>query len=170
MNNILSYFIKDKLKSEVKYYKQINVDYQIIRINNGDLILYSYNKCHKWGQNYITNVSMMRGRLFSNSRIEKQYNSYYLFYKENNVLLSIKERNEFIYIGYKNLKPYKKKIIYKLYFNNGRYYIYKIKYYNKYLYKIIKKNIEHSIPYRCNIILIPNKYEMQYFSKLFLIL
>ena len=109
MNNILSYFIKDKLKSEVKYYKQINVDYQIIRINNGDLILYSYNKCHKWGQNYITNVSMMRGRLFSNSRIEKQYNSYYLFYKENNVLLSIKERNEFIYIGYKNLKPYKKK-------------------------------------------------------------
>ncbi len=161
INNILSYFIKDiKDPIEQAFYRQQNYnDYIIILYKNE--YLFEINSFSIF--NYILNI--YKSRIINNIKRNYKIQSYgyekYLYYKHDKTLKTINYNFiSFYYIC--------KKYLVKTYF---RYFIYsiiefimKVKYSNGYKY-MYNKYINNK--YTKNIILIMNKYELNYYNKFF---
>ena len=165
-NNILSYFIKDiKDAKERAFYKQIN-NTERIRILYKNKIIYEINSLYSI--NYLYNIikSIKSDYIFSKKNRSNYTTGYTnLFYKKDG---DIRLNNP----NYIEIHFYKDKYLQKYnleYINNAKYLLtINIKYYNQYKY-IYKPNIYYDKIRLINMILIPNKYELQYYSKLLLI-
>ena len=165
-NNIVSYFIKDiKDTNERAFYKQIN-NIDCIRILYKDKIIYEYGRYYI--SNYLSNISKsFKLKFIYNNRIRSNYTAGYkiLFYKKDGVI-ELQNPNCITFQFYtdKYLQKY-----YLDYINNAKCLLtINIKYKNQ--YKYIYKRYRYNDKIRLiNMILIPNKYELQYYSKLFLI-
>ena len=167
-NNILSYFIKDiKDANERALYKQKN-NTDWIRIFYKDKIIYEYGSYYI--SNYLYNIlkSVKVYYMFNNKILYNSTAGYKdLFYKKDG---DIRLYN----LNYISIQFYKDKYLQKYnldYINNTQDLLtINIKYYNQYKY-IYKSFIDYKIGpitiITSPIILIPNKYELQYYSKLF---
>jgi hypothetical protein len=170
-NNILAYFIKDiKDAKEQAFYKQINN-------TNNFIILYKDKKIYEYGplfiSNYLYNIlKSVKVNYMFNNKIRYNYRARYknLFYK--------KDGHIHIYNpNYITIQFYQDKYLQKYnlnYVNEAQHLLtINIKYYNlyKYIYKIwyIKLYNTANNYITSPMILIPNKYELQYYSKLLLI-
>ena len=165
-NNILSYFIKDiKDAKEREFYTQVNY-INCIQIFYKDKILY---RIEIFITNYINNIR--KARYFNrkeNYKICHSFCSNYknLYYKnDNRILFDNLNSITFNFIYNKYLKKINFKYIsdskyllhiYIIYFNG---YKYIINYNINLMYRIHKFNSQY--------ILIPNKYELQYYCKFF---
>ena len=168
-NNILSYFIKDiKDAKERAFYKQIN-NTERIRILYKNKIIYEINSLYIINYLYDIIKSIKLDYIFSKKNSSNYTTGYKnLFYKKEG---DIRLNNP----NYIEIRFYKDKYLQKYhleYINNAKYLlITNIKYYNqyKYIYKPYKYyyKIRLTIIITSPIILIPNKYELQYYSKLF---
>ena len=174
-NNILSYFIKDiKDATELAFYKQINHN-TIIKIFYKDTLIYMFNEyCY----NYIINIIKSRDYKFiSKSNISYDYINYpfkYLYYKNDAKIKDNTSPNSILF----NFKY--NKYLNKTYFyytrNNKTLLILLIIYYKKYKYIINYNRCKYIINIDMYIsinkftspqILIPNKYELDYYCKFF---
>jgi hypothetical protein len=165
-NNILSYFIKDiKDAKERAFYIQINnIDW--IRILYKDKIIYEYGR--HYISNYLYNISKsVKLKFIYNNKIRSNYTAGYkiLFYKKDAVI-ELQNPNCITFQFYTD--KYLQKYCLD-YINNAKYLLVtNIKYYKQYKY-IYKPYIYTDKIRLINMILIPNKYELQYYFKLFLI-
>ena len=168
-NNILSYFIKDiKDTKELAFYKQVNFNNNRINIKYKDEILYEIHG--KYCYNLINNVVKCLALKYRvNYKIYYSFCSNFknLYYKKDNLLTSYNPN----YIGFRfNYNKYLKTIAIKYFSNNiCLLYVYII-YSNKYKYIInYNGNLIHNNTNKFTSvhILIPNKYELQYYCKFF---
>jgi hypothetical protein len=170
-NNILSYFIKDiKSAKERAFYTQIS-DNGMIQIFYKDELIYTMKK-NDYSCNYINNkMKYWRYKYIATYKIFSNYhaNYKYLYYKKDNQI-NIYNLN---YITFYYLYIYNK-YLNKRYFNyvnnNKDLLNISIVYFKK--YKYIKHNNgmkqrKRSIKFTSPQILIPNKYELDYYCKFF---
>jgi hypothetical protein len=170
-NNILSYFIKDIIDAkELAFYKQVNN-------TNNFRILYKNKIIFEYGRYYISNylyniMKSINVNYMFNNKIRANYTEKYklLFYKKDanlryintNYILIVFYRGKYIK---KHHLDYCIDITHLLTTNIKYYNLYKYIYKSYLYYKIRPITITTSI-----MILIPNKYELQYYSKLFQII
>ena len=169
--NILSYFIKDiKDPLELDKYRQLNTKSDIFIEYNNSLI-YHYFKYGNHSYNYITNISKENNlEIIYTARIcyKTKANCKFLFYNKDNKIALINSK----YIGYN--------YIYNKYGNLCKQYFYykindivmlviKIQYYNrsKYISYMYEYKSRSGIRAYKSQILIMNKYELHYISRLF---
>ncbi len=178
MANIVSYFTKDKRTGNklFDFFKNINRNYSwnIDRKNKIYYIYYKNKLIYYFYKGVIlkftNNIKIdTRSNSFSNYKFTKTHNSKFLYYYMNNEindntldpftinLAAIR----YIFICKKYLQKY-------YFFLLDLFIRYKIYYTNYLRYIQIDKN-EIQNKYTNTIILVPNKYERQYYSKLFLI-
>ena len=161
INNILSYFIKDiKDPIERAFYRQQNYnDYIIILYKNE--YLFEINSLSIF--NYILNI--YKSRITNNIKRNYKINSYcyekYLYYKHDKKLKTI--NYNFISFHY-ICKKYLVKTYFRYFIDSIIEFIMKVKYSNGYKY-MYNKYINNK--YTKNIILIMNKYELNYYNKFF---
>jgi hypothetical protein len=161
-NNILSYFIKDiKDATEVAFYKQINLnnDNNDIKIFYKDKIIYHIKD--NYIHNYIHNIIKYGYyKYIKKTNIDSNYISNFkrLYYKNNNPNCITFDFTYKQYLIKTKLR----------YFINTKYLLYVYIIYSN-CYKYIKK-INDNTPmnkFFLSHILIPNKYELQYYCKFF---
>jgi hypothetical protein len=164
-NNILSYFIKDiKDATELAFYKQV-IDNGMIRIFYKDKLIYSMNE---YSCNYINNIKKNSFLTYIDTYKNGSYSIYktkFLYYKKDNTI-KLPSLN-YIRINFIYNKYFNKRRVY--YCMNNKYLLFvSILYFKKYKY-IMNYNmyIERSIKFTSSRILIPNKYELDYYCKLF---
>ncbi len=164
-NNILSYFIKDiKDAKELAFYKQKNHN-TIINILYKDKLIYKIdNYCY----NYITNIIKSLSIKFinkSNICYNYWYNCKYLYYKKDTI---IKYPNPNSIKFYFNCNKYLNKTLFYIIRNNKTLLSVIFNYYKKYKY-IRNYNFytKISTKFTSPQILIPNKYELDYYCKFF---
>jgi hypothetical protein len=167
-NNILSYFIKDIKDNDARaFYEQIKYENSSnIRIFHKDLLIFQItnNYCYKYIDNIITNID---SKFICNYKICcDYYDKYkYLYYKKDKQIQVYNLNYIKFYFTYnKDLK----KIQFQYYINNKDLLIVSISYYNR--YKFIRINKGFSNKFTSTHILIPNKYELHYYCKLYMIL
>ena len=162
-NNILSYFIKDiKDATELAFYKQV-IDNGMIQIFYKDKLIYGMNE---YSCNYINNIIKNSCLKYIDTYKNGSYSTHktkFLYYKKDNT------------IKLPSLNYIRVNFIYNKYFNKRRFYycinnkyllFVSILYSKKYKY-IMNCNmyIEISIKFTSPRILIPNKYELDYYCK-----
>jgi hypothetical protein len=164
-NNILSYFIKDiKDATELAFYKQIN-NKNIIQILYKDQILYKINNhCYNYIKNIIKHIFL---KYICKSNISYDYlnNIKTVYYKNDTKIKDTFSNSNSIKFQY----TYN---IYNKFLNKTRIYycnnincIFLTIFYSK-KYKYIMINLSTTI-FTSPQILIPNKYELQYYCKFF---
>jgi hypothetical protein len=161
-NNILSYFIKDiKDATELAFYKQVNY-YNFIQIFYKDKKLYElFNYCYNYLNNIIKHSSLKYIRK-SNISYDYTNKNKALYYKNDTKILNYNPNNITYYFTY--TKYLNKTSLY--YFINNTYCIFlSISYYKK--YKYIMNSTISTNKFTSPLILIPNKYELQYYCKFF---
>jgi hypothetical protein len=165
-NNILSYFIKNiKDAKERAFYRQIN-EPGFIQIVYKDEILYEII-CDCF-YNYINNIIKVKSfKFIVNYNIWSNYNNFYkyLYYKQDRKI-GITNRN---YINYHfTYNKYLKKIKFQYIIDNKYILNISIIYFKKYKY-IIKNSNGNRFSHKLTsaMILIPNKYELQYYCNFF---
>jgi hypothetical protein len=162
-NNVLTYFIKDiKDAKERAFYKQINND-RIIQILYKDKLLYEIHNGYRY--NYIHNIIKSRSKKYickSNISYNYFYNAKHLYYKNDNKVKGNNRSLNCIIFNFNYNKYLNKRYFYYV-INNNQILILTIIYFKKYKY-IMNYNIyigKFTSPH----ILIPNKYELDYYCK-----
>jgi hypothetical protein len=163
-NNILSYFIKDiKDAKERAFYKQVNYNTHI-KVFYKDLLLYERtrywccNFLHNYEKNYPLNLLFNLKIKYNLKNNEKN-----LFYKED---VKIGYYNPNFITIYFYFDKYLKKEHFDFFNNNEHLLTTKIKYYTQYKYIYIYSKFLLS-KFTSPIVLIPNKYELNYYCKFF---
>ena len=164
-NNILSYFIKDiKDATELAFYKQKNHNTIIYILYKNKLIYKIDNYCYNYIHNIIKSLSFKFIRKF-NICYDYIKNYKYLYYKNDNI---IKDYNSNYIKFYFTYKKYLKKTIFSIIRNNKTLLSVLFRYYKKYKYiRIYYLYTKISTKFTSPQILIPNKYELDYYCKLF---
>jgi hypothetical protein len=157
-NNVLTYFIKDiKDAKERAFYKQINNN-KIIQILYKDELIYVNNDfCY----NYIHNiVKRNSSKYIATYKSCSMYNLKFLYYKKDNTTRS----NTPNYIKFHfTYKKYLNKNRFCYVINNNQILCLVIIYFKK--YKYIMNYIYNIAKFTSPQILIPNKYELDYYCK-----
>jgi hypothetical protein len=168
-NNILSYFIKDiKDATELAFYKQKNHN-TIIYILYKDRLIYKIdNYCYNYIHNIVKSLSIKFIRKF-NICHDYRNNYKYLYYKNDN---TIKDYNSNFIRYFFTCKKYlnKKNLLYSS--KTKSILFVSIIYYKKYKYirnhnRVYNIQIINIPIYTSSHILIPNKYELDYYCKFF---
>ncbi len=165
-NNILSYFIKDiKDATEVSFYKQINLNNGYIQILYKDELIYNRSD---YLYNYINNIIKQKSNKYIRKpNITYNYINKYkiLFYNQDRTMKFINPNHIRFYFTY---NKYLQKLNFQ-YCMKDKYLLFvSIIYLKKYKYIIRNYNIyyiERSIKFTSSRILIPNKYELDYYCK-----
>jgi len=163
-NNILSYFIKDiKDAKERAFYRQVNAR-GIFQIFYKDEILYEMiNNCYNYKNNIVKVPSL---KCILNYKIYFNYifKYKYLYYKKDRrIRLSNPNYIRFNFIYNKYLK----KINFQYIIDNKYILDISIIYYKKCKYSMVSDLYRSKNKFTSFMILIPNKYELHYYCKLF---
>ena len=166
-NNILSYFTKDiKDIRELVFYKQIKYN-NGIKIFYKDKLILIYNIHYYYCYNYINNI-------FKSPSLKYIYKSKISYYsKSNNKTLYYKNNDTFNinnpnYINFYYLyNKYLNKIRFHYSIDGEELLFTYIIYYKNYKYIRTRNNKNIKLKFTSAQILIPNKYELDYYCKFF---
>ena len=163
-NNILSYFIKDIKDDKRPFYKQVN--------NNGKIsIFYKNELLYSFGFyicNYINNIIKVKSfKFISTHKICSNYaNNFKFLYYKNDRKINFSNKNYIeVYFTY---NKYLNKQIFNYLVNNKYLLFISIIHYTR--YKFIRINKGFLNKFTSTHILIPNKYELHYYCKLYMII
>jgi hypothetical protein len=162
-NNILSYFIKDIKDDKRPFYIQVNNKDNISIFYKNDLLYYIGLSI----RNYINNIIKSKSfKFISTHKICSNSNNNFKFlYYKNDKKINFGNKNYIeIYFTY---NKYLNKQIFNYFVNNNYLLLISIIYYTR--YKFIKINKGYS-KFASTHILIPNKYELHYYCKLYMII
>jgi len=160
-NNILSYFIKDIKDDKRPFYIQVNNKDNISIFYKNDLLYYSGLSI----RNYINNIIKSKSfKFISNYKILSNYaNNYKILYYKNDRKINFGNKN-YIEVYFTYNKYLNKQNFY--YLVNNKYLLFiSIIHYTRYKFIRINKGVLNK--FASTHILIPNKYELHYYCKLF---
>jgi hypothetical protein len=165
-NNILSYFIKDiKDAKELAFYRQINHNNGNIQILYKDEILYEIQGNYFYNRiNNVVKWSALKYIWHYKIYYNVPYNCKLLYYKKDRQIKVVNLN----YIRYHfTYNKYLKKLNFKYVINNIPLLYISIIYSKKYKYIRNRNGTRFRCEFTSAMILIPNKYELQYYCNFF---